>query len=97
MAGRRKYFPYNKDGVRYDFTKVSAPGEPYAVHVDAVSNEKDEKGKPIMSSAVFEHEPDLGMFVVRGGTLDLHPIHRQMGVGVEMGKAVNNRYLRHMK
>jgi len=64
------------------------------VHVMATSGDPRDPDGP-MSMAHFEHDPDAGIFVVSPGTLDLHPDHKELGVGPQMGKLVNARYLRH--
>lgn len=90
MANRRKNFPTIKDGVRYTFGKMGGK------NVLVMAESDDGSDNPPISSAVFEHDPTTNMFLVKGGTLDLHPEHKSLGVGPMMGKMVNQRYLRHI-
>lgn len=93
MANRKKAFNggvVTVNDVRYDISR----NPDKSVHVMATSGDPRDPDAP-MSSAHFEHDPDAGIFVVTPGTLDLHPDHKEMGVGPQMGKLVNARYLRH--
>jgi hypothetical protein len=85
MANRRKSFPYIKDGIRYEMSKVGNK-----VSIDAIDDDNER-----YSRAEFEPDQDAGMFVVSEGSLDLHPEHAKMGVGQTMGRLVNQRYMRH--
>lgn len=47
-----------------------------------------------ISSGDFDYDPSTGEHEVVGGSLDIHPAHRQFNVGQQMRKLVNIRAAR---